>query len=86
VNNQTRPARPGLAARALITGVKLYQVTLGPVLGGQCRFAPTCSHYAIEALRVHGAWRGAWMAARRVLRCHPFGKSGHDPVPRPRQT
>jgi putative membrane protein insertion efficiency factor len=71
------------AARAIIALVRLYQCTLGPLIGGQCRFAPTCSHYAIEALSMHGAFRGAWLTLRRLLRCHPFGGSGHDPVPTP---
>jgi len=66
----------------LIALVRAYQHTLGLLLGGQCRYEPTCSHYAIDALQEHGAWRGSWLALRRVLRCHPFGGSGHDPVPR----
>ncbi|MDO8391422.1 MAG: membrane protein insertion efficiency factor YidD [Actinomycetota bacterium] len=49
-----------------------------------CRFTPSCSSYAIEALEVHGTWRGLWLAARRLLRCRPFGPSGFDPVPLPR--
>ncbi|MEM9166454.1 MAG: membrane protein insertion efficiency factor YidD [Planctomycetota bacterium] len=73
--------RPGLAARLLILGVRVYQFTLSPLLGGQCRFHPTCSVYAISALREHGAWRGGRLAVRRLLRCHPFGKGGYDPVP-----
>jgi len=71
-----------LPAKCLIGFVKLYQVSLGPLLGGQCRFSPSCSFYAIEALQVHGAWRGSRLALRRLLRCHPFGGSGEDPVPR----
>jgi len=58
-----------------------YRATLARWLGGQCRYHPTCSAYAIEALRTHGAVRGGWMSARRVLRCHPWGGSGYDPVP-----
>jgi len=66
--------------------VRLYQALLGPFMGGHCRFHPTCSNYAIDALRGHGAMRGAWFAVRRVLRCHPWGGGGYDPVPpvRPR--
>ncbi|MHC4947140.1 MAG: membrane protein insertion efficiency factor YidD [Planctomycetota bacterium] len=80
----TLPGRPGPVgpvARALIAGVRLYQATLGPWLGGHCRFHPTCSRYAIDALSVHCAGRGAWLALRRILRCHPLGGGGYDPVP-----
>jgi putative membrane protein insertion efficiency factor len=74
--------RVNIAAWPLIALVRLYQVTLSPFLGGFCRFQPTCSAYAIDALRQHGALRGSWLAARRLLRCHPFGGHGYDPVPR----
>lgn len=74
-------AAPSLSARPLIAIVRLYQVVLGPLIGGQCRFRPTCSHYAIEALARFGAWRGTWLTVRRLMRCHPWGGSGHDPVP-----
>jgi putative membrane protein insertion efficiency factor len=65
----------------LILGVRLYQLVLSPVLGGMCRYHPTCSAYAIEALERHGAWRGAWLAVKRIGRCHPFRPGGFDPVP-----
>jgi len=65
----------------MILMVRGYQVTLGPVMSGQCRFQPTCSAYAIDALRAHGAFKGGWLTLRRLLRCHPFGGSGYDPVP-----
>ena len=65
--------------------VRVYRVLLSPVhhalFGPCCRFEPTCSAYAEEAVRVHGAWHGVWLAARRLARCHPFGRSGFDPVP-----
>ncbi|MGA1266505.1 MAG: membrane protein insertion efficiency factor YidD [Phycisphaerales bacterium] len=61
--------------------VRGYQRCLSPWLGGRCRFAPSCSHYAIEALHRHGAVRGGWLSARRLLRCHPWGGCGDDPVP-----
>ncbi|MGB5164802.1 MAG: membrane protein insertion efficiency factor YidD [Woeseiaceae bacterium] len=61
--------------------VKLYRVAVSPWLGMNCRFQPSCSEYAIEALREHGLFRGAWLAARRIGRCHPWGGSGYDPVP-----
>ena len=69
------------AASALRAAVLAYQWTLRPVLGCNCRFHPSCSDYALEALRGHGAGRGAWLAARRVLRCNPWHPGGFDPVP-----
>lgn len=68
----------------LILLVRIYQATLSPFLGGQCRYHPTCSHYAIQALKEHGAVKGAVLAARRIMRCHPFAKGGYDPVPAPK--
>jgi len=68
-------------ARPLIGLVKLYRVALSPWLGMNCRYQPTCSEYAIEALHEHGVFRGTWLAARRIGRCHPWGGSGYDPVP-----
>lgn len=68
-------------ARPLIGLVRLYRVVLSPWLGSNCRFQPTCSSYAIEALQVHGALKGSWLAAKRIGRCHPWGGSGYDPVP-----
>ncbi|WP_308915821.1 membrane protein insertion efficiency factor YidD [Jannaschia sp. LMIT008] len=62
-------------------GVRAYQLILSPWLGTNCRFQPTCSAYAMEALERHGALRGAWLAARRIARCRPWGGSGYDPVP-----
>ena len=76
-----RRRRVSPAAAPLVFTVRLYQAALGPLLGGHCRFQPTCSEYAIEALRTHGAARGSWLALRRLLRCHPLGGAGHDPVP-----
>jgi putative membrane protein insertion efficiency factor len=67
--------------RRLIVGlIRLYQVVASP-FPSPCRFAPTCSTYAIDALQRHGLWRGSWLAIRRLSRCHPFGDSGFDPVP-----
>lgn len=65
----------------LIALVRLYQIVLSPLLGPRCRFHPTCSSYAIEALRRHGAWRGSVLTARRIVRCHPLNEGGVDPVP-----
>ena len=61
--------------------IRLYQITLSPYMGRQCRYTPTCSHYAIEALEKHGLLRGGWLAVKRILRCAPWGGSGYDPVP-----
>jgi putative membrane protein insertion efficiency factor len=61
--------------------LRLYQWTLSPLLGANCRFEPTCSAYAIEALETHGVLRGGWLALCRIGRCHPWGDSGYDPVP-----
>ncbi len=69
------------AARPFIWLVRLYQLTLSPWLGANCRFQPTCSAYAIEALETHGVIRGGWLALCRIARCHPWGGSGFDPVP-----
>jgi len=67
--------------RLLILGVRAYQVGLGPLLPASCRYYPSCSAYAIEALEKHGALRGTWLSVRRILRCHPFRPGGYDPVP-----
>lgn len=67
---------------AILLGlVQLYRWTLSPYLGRACRFDPTCSAYAMEALRCHGPWQGGWLAVKRVCRCHPLGGFGFDPVP-----
>jgi putative membrane protein insertion efficiency factor len=70
-------------ARAGVTIVRAYQLVLGPFLGGACRFEPSCSVYAVDAITTHGLIRGSWLAARRVARCHPLGRAGYDPVPPP---
>ncbi|MDP3854506.1 membrane protein insertion efficiency factor YidD [Phenylobacterium sp.] len=64
--------------------LRAYKLTLSPLIGRQCRFLPTCSEYAADALIGHGPWRGASLAARRLCRCNPWGGSGYDPVPQPR--
>ena len=60
---------------------RAYKLTLSPLIGRTCRYLPTCSDYAAEALIEHGPWRGGWLAARRLCSCHPFGGSGYDPPP-----
>lgn len=73
-----------LLSAILIAFVRAYQFLLSPLIGKCCRFTPTCSNYCIEALKVHGPFRGTWLAAKRLLRCRPYGPSGYDPVPPPR--
>lgn len=68
-------------SRLLIALIRFYQLTLSLVFGPCCRFSPSCSHYAIEAIREHGALRGLGLTARRVVKCHPFCAGGVDPVP-----
>jgi len=70
--------------RILIGIIRFYQVAISPLTAPTCRYAPSCSAYAREAIEVHGAVRGVWLALRRVLRCHPWGGHGYDPVPRRR--
>lgn len=65
----------------LVLAVRAYQLWVGPLFPAACRYHPTCSAYAIEALHKHGALRGSWFAARRIGRCHPFRAGGFDPVP-----
>lgn len=61
--------------------IRFYQIALSPLLGPRCRYIPTCSQYAIEALQQHGALKGSWFTAKRICRCHPWGGFGYDPVP-----
>jgi putative membrane protein insertion efficiency factor len=77
-------AKPGPGARLLVILITGYRRWVSPLLGQRCRFAPSCSAYALEAASTHGARRGGWLALRRIGRCHPFNPGGHDPVP-PRQ-
>jgi putative membrane protein insertion efficiency factor len=67
-------------ARALIALIEVYRVTLAPFIGGYCRFIPSCSQYAEEAIRRYGAARGLGLTVKRLSRCHPFHRGGHDPV------
>jgi putative membrane protein insertion efficiency factor len=70
-----------IVARLAVLMVRGYQVTLSPLLPSACRYQPSCSAYMIEAVERHGALRGVWLGARRILRCHPFAHGGYDPVP-----
>ncbi len=67
--------------KLLVGIIRLYQKFLSPLFPGCCRFRPTCSAYMIEAINVHGAVKGVWLGIKRILRCHPWGGSGYDPVP-----
>ncbi len=73
--------QPSLPARGLLALIQLYKWTLSPLVGRDCRYLPTCSSYAADCVRAHGAWAGSWMATARLCRCHPFGGSGYDPAP-----
>jgi putative membrane protein insertion efficiency factor len=82
----TRPSRMPRRSntsmkRILLVLIRLYQLCVSPFSGGQCRFYPSCSAYAAEAIDTHGALRGSWLALRRLLRCHPWHEGGVDPVP-----
>ena len=61
--------------------IRFYQYVISPILGPKCRYTPTCSHYALEALQKHGPVKGLWLAIKRISSCHPWGGHGHDPVP-----
>ena len=74
-------AGPTLITRALMAAVTGYRRFVSPLLPPRCRFEPSCSAYALEALRAHGAARGLWLAIARIARCHPFNPGGYDPVP-----
>ena len=77
-----RPTQwPTAMKQVLLMLIRLYQLCLSPFFGGQCRFYPSCSAYAAEAIDTYGALRGSWLAIRRLLRCHPWHEGGVDPVP-----
>jgi hypothetical protein len=77
----TSSTRASIAARVLMVPIVGYRRFISPLLAPRCRFAPSCSEYALEALRVHGALRGLWLTVLRLGRCHPFHPGGYDPVP-----
>ncbi|MEL6869276.1 MAG: membrane protein insertion efficiency factor YidD [Pseudomonadota bacterium] len=74
-----------LAQRFLLGVFRAYQILISPLLGANCRYQPTCSAYARDAILTHGALAGGWLAIKRIGRCHPWGGHGHDPVPERRQ-
>ena len=65
----------------LVIPIKVYQILISPILGPNCRYHPTCSQYSTEAINKHGPFKGTWLAIKRISSCHPWGGSGHDPVP-----
>ena len=77
----TATSQMSVVARLLAALISGYRVAISPLLGARCRFYPSCSAYALEAIRAHGAGRGSWLAVRRLSRCHPFHPGGVDPVP-----
>jgi putative membrane protein insertion efficiency factor len=70
-----------IATFAMLLLIRAYQFAVRPLLVGECRFKPSCSEYAAEAISRHGPWRGAWLTAKRLSRCHPWSRGGFDPVP-----
>lgn len=72
----------GLISKLLIFLVRVYQYTISPLLGANCRYMPTCSEYSVQALKIHGPLKGSWLALKRILSCHPWGGHGYDPVPK----
>jgi len=80
------PTLRNLVSRSLIAAVRVYQLTLGQLIGGRCRYVPSCSQYFIDAVRLHGPLKGGCLGVWRILRCHPFAKGGIDPVPPPKES
>jgi len=68
--------------KLFILPIRLYQVSISPLLGKSCRFEPTCSHYAIQAIEEWGVIKGSWLGTKRIFRCHPWGGHGYDPIPK----
>lgn len=83
---ETQGAPPAWPVRAVLLLIRFYRVALSPLLGPRCRYLPSCSEYAAEAITVHGLVRGSRLAITRLLRCHPWGGSGLDPVPPARKS
>lgn len=80
---RTLPLHARLTRGAAHALIRAYQLTLSSIMGRQCRYLPTCSHYTDEAIQRHGLWAGGWMGFARICRCRPGGPSGYDPVPEP---
>lgn len=71
-----------IISSTLVFFIRIYQVVLSPILGANCRFSPTCSAYAVEAIQVYGPVKGSFLAIKRISSCHPWGRHGYDPVPK----
>ena len=71
--------------KVFIILIRFYQYAISPLLGANCRYTPTCSEYGVQAVQIHGAFKGGWMAVKRIASCHPWGGSGYDPVPESKQ-
>ena len=80
-SDQAGDRRASLSGRAALFLIRFYQAFISPFFGAKCRFIPTCSEYGIQAVRKYGAARGGWLTLRRFLSCHPWGRSGYDPLP-----
>ena len=77
---RSKASRPSILALIVLGPIYFYKIVISPLLGASCRFSPSCSSYAIDAIKLHGAWKGGYLATRRITRCHPFGGTGYDPV------
>lgn len=77
-----RNTLPIIARRVFIAPIRLYQLTISPLLGTHCRHTPSCSQYAIDAIQEWGVPKGMWLGVKRIARCHPWGTHGYDPVPK----
>lgn len=71
-----------LLSKLFILLIRIYQYTISPIFGANCRYSPTCSAYAVEAIQVHGPFKGSYLGVKRILSCHPWGGHGYDPVPK----
>jgi uncharacterized protein len=81
MNNKLMKTVMRILSLPFIALIKLYQWIISPILGPKCRFTPSCSHYAVAALKKHGVLKGLWLTIKRISRCHPWGGQGYDPVP-----
>ncbi|HEY0654173.1 MAG TPA: membrane protein insertion efficiency factor YidD [Chryseosolibacter sp.] len=82
VRSHTRLKTNTLLKKIFILPIRIYQLTLSPLLGVHCRHTPSCSHYAVEAIQEWGVIKGIWLGTKRIARCHPWGTHGYDPVPK----
>ncbi|WP_035529997.1 membrane protein insertion efficiency factor YidD [Haemophilus sputorum] len=78
---KTSVTSPSFGAKLLLLPIYFYRYAISPLIGPRCRFYPTCSTYAVEAIKLHGALKGGWLALKRIARCHPWSEGGEDPVP-----